>query len=694
MKFLIPLLFVLSFSLNAFAGVGAGVVWEVRATGSSGNGGGWDPTLGGGGTDWSQLNGCKYSLTGITSSGAGNVILTTSAATDWPGNIIQMTGGTNINKGFYKIASVSAGVSATLSTRQDGTAVDSGVGAAGTGCIGGAYALGTSTDSVFSAGIAPGNTVWYNGAFTLNTALAFTDCTATAQCFHYGYKTSRGDLNEQSLSSNFPTINLVGSSNDFGSLAIIKALSFTGNATTPLTDDGQTTWINVKSVNTSTSSGHSALNPGAGSSVIGSELVSQAGNGLNFNGDVFVVGNYIHDTPTCIKEAANGLDVYIGNNILAGCPTNAINASTADTANLLIFGNTIYGSERKDGTAISIATSNSDAKTIGNIFYGWAAGISAATANTANYSNWNTFSNNTTNRTNWSTGAQDQTCAPGMTGVTTVSGTAGTVSGSTMTDAGASFANVVNNQDYLMIISGTGVTTSPGSILITSHTATSVTVAAAIGGTGTNISYFVRTGHNFALGTGCQALGYPAIFPAGLTTSYVDTGSVQRKEDYPIVANVLTGVVYGDSSLTGTSVNTDPGINSVLNGTTYTILSAAKTGVYVVPTTGQVKTGVTYGVSGGTSGTLTCTDPGITNVLNGTSYNIYSTPLTGDYVLPSNSFVKTGVTYGVSGGTSGTLTCTDPGIANVRKSTTYNIYSTPLTGTMSAGHSGGGFGSF
>lgn len=514
---------------QAFAGVGGGVVWAVNSTGSSGNGGGWDPTLGAGGTDWSQQTSCKYSLTGITSSGSGSIILISSAASDWPGNIIQMTGGTNVNKGFYKILSVSAGVSATLSTRQDGTAVDSGIAAAGTGCIGGYYALGTSTDSVWTAGWAPGNTGYYAGSFTLNTSLSFTDCTAALPCYHYGYKTVRGDITPTTNSSNFPTINLAGTSNNFGAISLVEGISFTGSAVTPISDDGQVTYLNIKSVNTSLSTGHSALNPAVGSSVIGSELVSQAGNGLNFNADVFAVGNYIHDTPTCIKAASNGEATLILNNILAGCMTNAINFSTASASHEFVMGNTIYGSERKDGTAIVIATSNAGVQTIGNIFYGWATAISATTANTNAYSNWNTFSNNTTARTNWPTGGQDTTCAPGMTGVTTISGTAGVVSSATLTDSGA-IMNVVDGRDYLVTISGTGVTTTPSSQLISSHTTHSVTVPVNIGGSGTNISYFIRTGHNFAISPACKRLGYPGIFPGGFSTGYTDIGAVQRRE--------------------------------------------------------------------------------------------------------------------------------------------------------------------
>lgn len=514
-------------SVNVWAGISAATVWEVRTTGLSTNGGGW--VAGASGTDWTQQDACKYSLTGLTSAGAGNIVLTALAASDWVGNIWHQNTGTNFNAGFYEITSVSAGVSATLSTSQAGASVSTGVGASGTACIGGAYKFGTSVDATWSAGVSPGNTTWIQaGSYTLNTAFATTDSSATHQSFITGYNATRGD---NPTGASRPSINLAGTSNDLGSFSVISNLIFTGTASAMMASDGSNVWYNIKSTNTSATSARNALSPGAGDTIINSELVSQAGRGLTFAGDVFLIGNYIHDSPTCINSTSTGDDVLILNNVLAGCPTAAINLGGANTSISLIAGNTIYGSERKDGTGVTVATSNANAKTINNIFYGLATGVSATTANTASYSNWNDFNNVTTPRTNWSTGASDFATNPGfISTTTTVSGTAGVVSGSTLTDSGASYANVVDNRDYLVIISGTGVTNTPGSLLITSHTGTVLTVAAAIGGTGTNISYFVRTGHNFAVSPTMKWKGFPGLFPAGFTTGYLDAGAAQRHE--------------------------------------------------------------------------------------------------------------------------------------------------------------------
>lgn len=594
------LLFIMLFSLQVFAATpSSAIVYEVRTTGASTNGGGFK--TGATGTDWTGQAGCKYSLSGLTSSGAGSVILTASAAADWVGNVINIASGTNFTAGFFEITSISAGVSATVSTRQDGIAVTTGVGASGVGCIGGAYKFGTSVDPVFAAGIAPGNTVWVqSGTYpTLANSMSFTDCTVTKQCFFTGYNSAHSD--NPSI-ANSPVINLGATSNDFGADAVVSNLSFTGTATTPLTSDGSVTWYNIKSINTSTSANRSALNPGAGDKVIKGEFISQAGKAINFSTDVFVVGAYIHDSATCISSSSAGYSILAMRNVLAGCATTAINLTGANASNSLIMSNTIYGSERQDGVGLAVATGNSGAVAVNNILYGLTTAISATTANTANWSLNNYFNNNGTNRTNWLVGIGDGTTAPAFLSVTTQSGSAGSVSGSVLTDNAATFTSVTDNQDYLVIQNGTGVTSTPGSLLITGHTTHTVTTAAAIGGSGSNISYFVRTGHNFAPGPAMANIGFPGALPGGFSTSYEDVGALHTQ-------------------------NTDAGIANVLSTASYTFQNGSKTGTYVGPTAGTVQTGTSYGNSqtGTYDGSDRWSDPGIAKVSKGTVYKANST---------------------------------------------------------------------
>lgn len=112
--------------------------------------------------DYSQGT-TPVALTGLTTSGANAIILTASATKAMVGNGIFVTGGTNFTTGVYNILSVSAGVSATV----DRT-VASGVGAAGTGNVGGPFA---------TPGFASGTAIASNAVFIKSGTY---NCSSTA----------------------------------------------------------------------------------------------------------------------------------------------------------------------------------------------------------------------------------------------------------------------------------------------------------------------------------------------------------------------------------------------------------------------------------------------------------------------------------------------------------------------------------
>jgi hypothetical protein len=520
------ILFVLVSCNPCFAAINAAVVWEVRTTGVSTNGGGFK--TGASGTDWTQQDACKYSLTGLTSAGAGNVILTASAAADWVGNIINIASGTNFTVGFFEITSVSAGVSATVSTNQAGTAISTGVGASGVGCIGGAFKFGTSKDSTFGSGIAAGNTVYVqSGTYTQNTSVAFTDCTNLAPCTVIGYNSTRTD---EPTGSNRPTINLVATQWNPGALTHTRNIIFSGTQQTPLTSNGQNVWYNDKFINTSTTAGRFGISEGSDDLILNSEVISYNGIGINCSGDCTIIGNYIHDSATGIKWQPTGSPVHAIGNIFDGNVTNGIQISAANTAMSLIYGNTFYGTEAKLGTHLNIASGASDVRVINNIFYGAATAISAAAAN-ANLATYNNdFNNNTSNVSSWSTGTNAITTSPAFKNAAQYTGTTATSSSTTLTDSGAAFTNVVNNQDFVYVSASTGGNT--GKFLITGHTATTLTTDNSLG-TGSSITYTVTTGHNFAPGINVVNKGIPGAFPASLTTSYPTLGAVHKMPGYP-----------------------------------------------------------------------------------------------------------------------------------------------------------------
>ena len=96
------------------------------------------PTAGTWTIDYSQQNGAQVTYTDLASAGAG--LVATSVAHPFGkqqvGNALQITGGTNFNTGIYVLASVAAGAGTFVGAGN----MESGIGASGTGGLGGAFA--------------------------------------------------------------------------------------------------------------------------------------------------------------------------------------------------------------------------------------------------------------------------------------------------------------------------------------------------------------------------------------------------------------------------------------------------------------------------------------------------------------------------------------------------------------------------
>lgn len=112
----------------------ATVEWEVRTTGSDSNGGGFDPTSGTPGTDYSQQNSAQIAYTDLVIDGTTNTKCTSSAnpfTSAHVGNIINITGGTGFTVQRVQVMSVT-GSTATVD-KSLGTLSSTG----GTGNLGG-----------------------------------------------------------------------------------------------------------------------------------------------------------------------------------------------------------------------------------------------------------------------------------------------------------------------------------------------------------------------------------------------------------------------------------------------------------------------------------------------------------------------------------------------------------------------------
>jgi hypothetical protein len=144
--------------------------------------------------DYSQQTTAQYTLTGLTTAGASATVVYASASVNMVGNGFVCTGGTNFTTGYYTIVSVVAGTSFTVDRN-----VATGVGAAGTGNIGGAMATHGMPGSVAVAG----NSVFIqSGSYSMTSATnnvagggLAPPVNGTTTTFRIvGYGSVRGDL--------------------------------------------------------------------------------------------------------------------------------------------------------------------------------------------------------------------------------------------------------------------------------------------------------------------------------------------------------------------------------------------------------------------------------------------------------------------------------------------------------------------
>lgn len=482
-------------------------------------------TLSGGvfGVDYSQTDTAIATSSTATSSGAGSVILFAGSTQSMIGNFVHVISGTNFTAGWYEIISEVAGVSITTDR-----AVTTGVGASGVINIGGAGRLNGLEDA-FQAMIPSASIVWIKGgSYTLSGAIstASTNSTAILASYLIGFTSIRGDA---CSGTSRPIFNIGANAVTTSQNQMLVNLIFTGTGSSGVTARTGNNAINCKFINTSVTASRAAFKPAAATIVIGCEAISQNGNAFAPAGAATYVGCYVHDSDAGIVTAAVGGTII--SCIIANCVTSGISGS-ATALGLRVENCTIYGREAKIGTGLNLTGANSSGNAvINNIFYGLTTGITVATgAATTNNSYYNDFFNNGTDVTNWIKDPTDLAVDPTFTSASQITGSTATTSGSVLT-AGSIFSGITDSVDYLHVVSGTGVTT--GCYLITSHTATTLTVNNALGtSSGGDVVFWVSNGHNFQIGTPLKGIGYPNFINStnSLTISYPDVGGVERQE--------------------------------------------------------------------------------------------------------------------------------------------------------------------
>lgn len=524
-------------------------VWELRSTATAANANGGFYKPGATGTDFSQQDAAQFNLTGCTSAGANAIILNANAAASMVGNGAHVISGTNATPGWYEITAVSVGVSITVDSNWCTGIVSSGV-----VNIGGAISLNSSTanqtDSTFAAAVIAGNTVYVKGTPTVAATCTFTNGVAGTPIQILGYQTSRGD---NPTGTNRPTINCSTFTFNPGGNNITRNFIFTGSAANVVTLAAGSITRNCKFTNTSTTAARAACNAAsANTTIYDCEAVSYRGNAFAIGNSAHLIGCYAHDSNIGITLSGS-TGVVITDCIVESCVAQAINNSGAGITSVShIIGNTFYGGENKTGVGIAIVSGTTQFRIFNNIIYGFTTGISDANAAGTNYGDFNLLNNNTANYSNITAGASDITTTPGLASVAQITGTNGTVSGSVLTSSGADFSTVTANRDFCYIVSGTGATV--GQYKITAATATTLTLDIAPGDSAVADKVFqVTTGRNFKPGVNARQVAFPGAFQAGLTTSYLDIGGVQRdyNVELPATSDVRSGTSYASGSQTG-----------------------------------------------------------------------------------------------------------------------------------------------
>jgi hypothetical protein len=482
--------------------------------------------------DYSQQDATILGLTDWASTLASTT-LTTATGGITPvmrGNLVHITAGTNHVLGWYEIVNTIDTNTCTI----DRACSVTGNMSSTTAKVGGALSLGSSDDAVFELNVtSTGYSIFYikNGTYTLGgTVTISSNPVSTDSALIEGYNTYRGDFPKSSTRPTF----LTGSvSFTIPSKWDMHCIILSGTSSSVLISNGISKLLFVKVINTSTTTTRRSFDIGTDCLMFGCEAISYRGIGIicvDNSAYPKIYNCYIHDCATGIWLSSATSGGNIEECIIAGCYTNACNVDVGTIDGNTWKNNTFYGSDDHLVFAGALLSS-SNTRFWNNIIYGFTTGITGPSAIFSNnYSLNNNFYNNTIDRdTHWAIGYNETAINPSFTNVSTIKGSTATTNGSVLTQIGADFTNVVNGQDYCIIVSGTGVTV--GTYGISSHTIDTITLDIAPGTNATADKVFiVRIGNDFSIGTGLKALGTPGLFPGGLTTGYMDIGAVQRQE--------------------------------------------------------------------------------------------------------------------------------------------------------------------
>lgn len=500
------------------------------------------PTSGTCGIDYSQQNAAQITNNVLTGTTTTCTDATTPFGLNHVGNFMAISAGTGVTAGWYEIVSVS-GVTATL---------DRSAGASYSACtyyLGGAVSLGGSTtgitDLIFFA-LGAGATT--SGCITFikgGTNITYTQTAASPvflsgnakwPAINEGYVNFRGD---RPTGITRPTLAMGTNNCTMGGNSIINNIIITGSNNSILNNGANTVLNNVKILNNSTTAGRNCFaTNNAQTTCNACEFISYRGNAILLaNTSSRLSGCYIHDSDVGIL--INGAQEPVINNcIISSNISQAINnIGTPITLMANISGNTLYGAESKKGIGINFSVTGSTFVNVqNNIIYGFTTGVFQQDVNTSGTDDYNNYFNNTNDVNavaNWQKGSHDTAINPSFTSVTQRTGaTASTTAGNHLVQSGALFQTwgITAGVDCVYISAGTGVTAGIYGILsVDSETQITVDITLTANATADKV-WSITQGHNFAIAIALKGTGYPGVFPAALTTGYLDIGAVQRQE--------------------------------------------------------------------------------------------------------------------------------------------------------------------
>jgi hypothetical protein len=155
--------------------INATAVWRVRAGGAASNGGGYDASISGAGTDYTDQDAAQASWTNLATTGVTATVTSASATftSAMVGNCIRIASGTNFTAGYYFVVAFTNSTTVVLDR-----APTTGAGVSGVGALGGAFPNlnqlangGAGAQPTITTPLAPGHTIYARGAGTQNPSV-------------------------------------------------------------------------------------------------------------------------------------------------------------------------------------------------------------------------------------------------------------------------------------------------------------------------------------------------------------------------------------------------------------------------------------------------------------------------------------------------------------------------------------------